>query len=67
MKWVGLTGGIGTGKSTVSKILQQKGFPVVDADAYSHEALKQKDAIQKLLFHFGKDIIVLRIKRHQRL
>ncbi len=57
MKWIGLTGGIGTGKSTVSKILHQKGFPVLNADAYGHEALKQKGVIQELLSHFGKDII----------
>ena len=57
MKWVGLTGGVGTGKSTVSHILHQRGLPVLSADAYVHEALRQKDVIQKLLFYFGKDII----------
>lgn len=32
MKLVGLTGGIATGKSTVSKMLQELGIPVIDAD-----------------------------------
>ena len=57
MKWIGLTGGVGTGKSTVSHILHQRGLPVLSADTYAHEALKQKNVIQKLLFYFDKDII----------
>lgn len=32
MQLIGLTGGIATGKSTVSRHLQSKGIPVVDAD-----------------------------------
>ena len=57
MKWVGLTGGIGTGKSTVSEILQQKGLPVISADAYAHKILEQKEIIEKLILYFGSDII----------
>ena len=57
MKWIGLTGGIGTGKSTVAEFLQQKGFPVLSADNYAHKALKQKDIIEQLLLYFGNDII----------
>lgn len=30
---VGLTGGIATGKSTVSKVFKQNGIPVIDTDA----------------------------------
>ena len=37
MKVIGLTGGIGTGKSTVSAYLKQKNIPVIDADAISRE------------------------------
>lgn len=36
MKWVGLTGGIATGKSTVKEILEQLGIPVIDADQIAH-------------------------------
>jgi len=36
MKVVGLTGGIATGKSTVSKRLLKKGYQVIDADAITH-------------------------------
>jgi len=56
LQWVGLTGGIGTGKSTVSQIFHQKGIPVLDADFYSHQALKQPDVIQKVLSSFGEKI-----------
>ena len=37
MKIIGLTGGIATGKSTVSKMLSQRGYPIIDADAIVHE------------------------------
>ena len=37
MKWVGLTGGLGTGKSTVSRMLVQRGVPVIDADRIARE------------------------------
>ena len=37
MKLIGLTGGIGTGKSTVSAYLTEKGIPVIDADKISRE------------------------------
>ncbi|TFY70261.1 hypothetical protein EVG20_g2733 [Dentipellis fragilis] len=36
---VGLTGGIGTGKSTVSALLKERGIPVVDADVLAREAV----------------------------
>ena len=63
MKWVGLTGGIGTGKSTVSQILHQRGLPIISADAYAHKVLKQKDLIEKLLSYFGNDIIAQEDKK----
>ena len=37
MKWIGLTGGIATGKSTVKKLIEGLGFPVIDADQIAHE------------------------------
>ena len=32
MKWIGLTGGIATGKSTVARLFESRDYPVVDAD-----------------------------------
>ena len=40
-KIIGLTGGIATGKSTVSELLTAYGFKVVDADVASRKAVKK--------------------------
>ena len=37
MKIIGLTGGIGSGKSTVSKYLKEKGYYIIDADEISRK------------------------------
>jgi len=36
---IGLTGGIATGKSSVGRLLMQRGLPLLDADVYAREAL----------------------------
>lgn len=41
MRLVGLTGGIATGKSTVSKLLVLEGIRVVDCDRIAHDAAKK--------------------------
>lgn len=45
MKWIGLTGGIGTGKSTASGILRDLGAAVIDADVLAREAVASDTAI----------------------
>lgn len=56
---IGLTGGIASGKSTVSKILAQAGAPVIDADKISHEVVMPKQlAWEKIVSHFGISIIL---------
>ena len=58
-KIIGITGGIASGKSTVTNFLRQKGFQVVDADALVHQLQKPGDRLFKALVqHFGQEIIL---------
>ena len=57
-KIIGITGGIASGKSTVTNFLRQKGFQVVDADALVHQLQKPGGRLyQVLVQHFGHDIV----------
>jgi dephospho-CoA kinase len=58
MKVIGLTGGIGSGKSTVACFMQELGAKVIELDKVGHEAMKSgTKAWQLLVNEFGKDII----------
>ena len=46
----GLTGGIGTGKSTVSKIFMSEGIKVIDADLIAREVLEKNPVIYDVQF-----------------
>nr|BCX01792.1 MAG: dephospho-CoA kinase [Bacteroidota bacterium] len=46
---VGLTGGIGSGKSTVAHLLRERGFPVLDADRVSRELLENDPDVRAAL------------------
>ncbi len=55
---VGLTGGIASGKSTVSKILSELNLFVIDADAIAHNVLEPDGkAFKKVIEHFGPSIL----------
>ncbi|GAA6019688.1 hypothetical protein JCM8202_001179 [Rhodotorula sphaerocarpa] len=55
---VGLTGGIASGKSTVSKQLQAHGVPVVDLDVLARVAVEPDSyALGALVVHFGNSIL----------
>lgn len=55
---IGLTGGIGSGKSTVSAILAELGAVVLSADEIGHEALQpHTEAWQEVVSAFGKEIL----------
>lgn len=57
-KIIGLTGGIATGKSTVSELLTAYGFKVVDADIASREAVKKgSKGLEQIKEKFGKEAI----------
>lgn len=51
---IGLTGGIGTGKSTVCSILKNEGFKIIDADVISKEVLEKNNHIlEQVRSQFG--------------
>ena len=55
---VGLTGGIGSGKSTVSVLLAERGAVIVDADAITREVQQPgSPVLAKLAERFGDDVI----------
>ena len=55
---IGLTGGIGSGKSEVSRMLKDLGTEIIDADRAGHEAyLPNTETYDKLVAEFGDDIL----------
>ncbi len=58
MKVIGLTGGIGSGKSTVSQFLGELGATIIDADRIGHEVFKpDTEAWQEIVTTFGKQVV----------
>ena len=58
MKVIGLTGGIGSGKSTVSRFLAELGAVILNADEVGHEAFKPDTEIwRKVVAAFGRQIL----------
>ena len=58
-KIIGITGGIASGKSTVTNFLRQKGFEVVDADALVHQLQKPDGRLYQILVeHFGEKVLL---------
>ncbi|KAL9332244.1 hypothetical protein ACSQ67_001854 [Phaseolus vulgaris] len=59
MRIVGLTGGIASGKSTVSNLFKSHGFPVVDADVVAREVLRKgSGGWKKVVAAFGDEIVL---------
>jgi dephospho-CoA kinase len=55
---IGLTGGIGCGKSEVSRFFSELGVPVVDVDIISHQlTTKGEDTLQAIVNQFGKQVL----------
>ncbi len=55
---VGLTGGIGSGKSSVARLFAARGVPVIDADALAHELMSPAGAaFREIVERFGRAIL----------
>ncbi|MGV0362448.1 dephospho-CoA kinase [Corynebacterium minutissimum] len=58
MKLIGLTGGIGSGKSTVAQLLEEQGWVLVDADRIARDIVEPgQPALAELAEAFGEDIL----------
>ena len=59
MRIIGLTGGIASGKSTVSRMLRQLGAHILDADVIAKEIVKSgQPALEEIREAFGQEIIL---------
>ena len=57
---VGLTGGIGSGKTSVSNLFEKLGTPVIDTDVIAHELVNNnEDVLQQIADTFGADVLKL--------
>ena len=54
---IGLTGGIASGKSTVSKYLAEKGFNIYDADKIAKDISEKKSVQEEIISTFGNKIL----------
>lgn len=55
---IGLTGGIGSGKSTVARLFEHRGVPVIDADRIARELVEPgRPALQAIREIFGPEVI----------
>jgi dephospho-CoA kinase len=55
---IGLTGGIGSGKSTIAQYLAELGAVVIDADKVGHEAfMPGTPAYRDVIDAFGKEVM----------
>lgn len=58
MRVVGLTGGIGSGKSTVARLLAERGAIVIDADQVAREIVEPGEpALAEIVAHFGAEVL----------
>ena len=58
-KIIGLTGGIASGKSTVTSYLREKGYTVIDSDRVVHDLQAPGGELyQALVEHFGTEILL---------
>ena len=56
MYLIGLTGGMGSGKSTVADCMRSNGIPVIDADMIAHKIMNEESTLDKIHEIFGKNV-----------
>lgn len=56
-KIIGLTGGIGSGKTTLANYIASKGIPVYFADVEAKKLMEKPKVIQEIIKTFGEDVI----------
>jgi len=54
---IGLTGGIGSGKTTVSDMFSKIGIPIIDTDVISRDLINNTSVLKKIVEAFGDDVI----------
>ncbi|HWL90189.1 MAG TPA: dephospho-CoA kinase [Actinomycetota bacterium] len=60
MLLVGLTGGIGSGKSTIARLLERRGAAVIDADQLAREAVaKGTPGFERVVDAFGRGVVTV--------
>ena len=58
MRFIGLTGGIGSGKSTVARMLAERGAVILDSDVLAHEVVEPgTPGFEDVVARFGPEIV----------
>lgn len=57
MKVIGITGGIGSGKSTVSSYIAELGYDVIDADKIAKELASDPSVLSEIRENFGESVL----------
>ena len=56
---IGLTGGVGSGKTTVANLFAERGIPIIDADVIAREVtLPAEPGLKQIVEHFGQAILL---------
>jgi dephospho-CoA kinase len=58
MKLIGITGGVGMGKSTAGRLLEELGIPVMDTDVVARQVVERgQPALEAIRYSFGTEMI----------
>jgi dephospho-CoA kinase len=57
VKRIGLTGNIGSGKSTVARLLSERGAAVIDSDVLARQATEDKEVLKRIAEEFGERMV----------